>query len=143
MQDFLQMLIFVIIAVALIWFGFTLFAGRFSKLYSDHKFHAWLRDKPEKGTHPNETCPICSSRLNRGDLVKTLAFPSITGGKDRLMHIKGCAYCIDGYLERKCPVCGTELDITDVLVARIFERPGRKAHVHIAGCNKCRRSGKL
>jgi hypothetical protein len=29
------------------------------------------------------------------------------------------------------------------LVARIFERPNRRAHVHITGCNKCRRVGTI
>ena len=86
---------------------------------------------------------MCSSRLNKGDLVKTSAFPSITGGKDRLMHIRGCIYCVNGGMKRECPVCGASLSVSDVLVARIFERLHRKPHVHITGCNKCRRTGKI
>jgi hypothetical protein len=30
-----------------------------------------------------------------------------------------------------------------MLIARIFERPNRLSHVHILGCNKCRRYGTM
>ena len=139
MGDFLQVLAFVIIGVALLWFGFTMLMGHLAK----RRLDAASRPLPQKDPTDPQSCPICSSILKKGQLVKTLAFPSITGGKDRLMHIRGCIYCINGSLERKCPVCGISLDISDVLIARIFERPNRKPHVHITGCNKCRRTGKL
>jgi hypothetical protein len=139
MQEFLQLLAIVIAGVALLSFGFTLFIGQWAKMRSN------LDDKPqgEKSSSEFQACPICSKKKKKGDLVKTLAFPSITGGKDRLMHIRGCAYCINGGMNRNCPVCGVSLSLDDILVARIFERPNRRAHVHIIGCNKCRRVGKL
>ena len=141
MQDYLQILAFVIIGVALLSLGFTLFIGQWAKIRLKREE---MRQKPDKESSGDpQVCPICSSKLKKGDLVKTLAFPSITGGNDRLMHIRGCVYCINGDLKRKCPVCGKSLSITDILVARIFERPHRRAHVHITGCNKCRRAGKL
>ena len=140
MREYLQVLAFIIIGVVLLWFGFTLFIGQWTKFRLD----LGLSPKPNKASDDDpQACPICSSKLNKGDLVRTLAFPSITGGNDRLMHIRGCVYCINGDLPRKCPVCDTSLDVTDVLVARIFERPNRRPHVHITGCNKCRRTGKL
>jgi len=141
MQNYVQLLIFVIIGVALLSFGYTLFTGFWARM----RLNRSGLPRKSKGGSPDDpqSCPICSSKLKKGDLVKTLAFPSITGGKDRLMHIRGCAYCISGRLERYCPVCGTPLDLDDILVARIFERPNRRAHVHITGCNKCKRVGAI
>ena len=139
MREYIQILSFVIIGALLLWFGFTIFMGQWEKIRAGRKD----RSKEPGSPGDPQVCPICSTRLIRGDLVKTLAFPSITGGKDRLMHIRGCAYCIDGALRRRCPVCGTPISITDILVARIFEHPHRRAHVHIIGCNICRRVGKL
>ena len=88
-----------------------------------------------------QVCPVCSSKLEKGDLVQTLAFPSLTGGRDRLMHIRGCMYCIRGHLERTCPVCNSALGDRDILVARMFERYRRRPHVHVLGCSHCRRLG--
>ena len=130
---------FVIVGVALLSFGFTLFIGQWAKMRSNQDD----RPRGEKSSSEFQACPICSTKLKKGDLVKTLAFPSITGGKDRLMHVRGCAYCMNGGRERNCPVCGVSLSLEDILVARIFERPHRRAHVHIIGCNKCRRVGKI
>jgi len=140
MQEYVQLLVIVIVGVALLSFGFTLFIGQWAKMRSNRDN---LPRTNKDSSNDFQACPICSSKLKKGDLVKTLAFPSITGGKDRLMHIRGCAYCINGRLQRNCPICGASLALDDILVARIFERPGRRAHVHITGCNKCRRVGKL
>jgi hypothetical protein len=142
MLGFLQILALTIIGAALFWFGFNLFIGQWANIRSKH-FQLKQLMKGSASPDDPQACPICSSKLNKGDLVKTLAFPSITGGKDRLMHIRGCIYCVNGGLERECPVCGASLSITDILVARIFERPQRKPHVHITGCNKCRRTGRI
>ena len=141
MQDYLQLLALVIAGVALLSFGFTFFLGQLAKMHLERIDH--ISKQKQESSNDFQACPICSSKLKKGDLVKTLAFPSITGGKDRLMHVRGCAYCINGGLERHCPVCGAFLGLEDILVARIFERPNRRAHVHITGCNKCRRVGTI
>ena len=140
MQDYLQILAFVVIGITLLSFGFSLFVRQWAKIRASGED---LRKAREESSSDFQACPICSTKLIKGELVKTLAFPSITGGNDRLMHVRGCSHCINGALERKCPVCGTALGINDILVARIFERANRRAHVHITGCNKCRRTGKL
>jgi len=140
MQEYLQLLTFVIVGVALLSFGFSLFIRHWAKIRASSEL---LQKARQESSSDFQACPICSTKLIKGELVKTLAFPSITGGKDRLMHVRGCAHCINGELERTCPVCGAALDINDILVARIFERPHRRAHVHITGCNKCRRTGRL
>ncbi|MDR2480653.1 MAG: hypothetical protein LBD48_15250 [Treponema sp.] len=135
-------MVFVTTGVVLLWFGYSLLAGQFSG------FRLALRRRPRRRSRTGraspgdpQVCPICSSRLNRGELVKTLAFPSITGGRDRLMHIRGCIYCLDGDIERNCPVCGASLRDNDILVARMFERPHRRPHVHVIGCSRCKRTG--
>lgn len=40
--------------------------------------------------------------------------------------------------KRVCPVCEKELGAADYLVARLFERQGRKPHLHVLGCSRCR-----
>ena len=141
MREYVQILLFIIIGVALLWFGYSLLIGQLAGIRPGGKNQPQKRSgKGDSSPGEPQTCPICSSRL-MGDLVKTLAYPSITGGKDRLMHIRGCMYCIDGNLERYCPVCSAPLKDSEVLVARLFERHLRRSHVHVIGCNHCRRLG--
>jgi hypothetical protein len=30
--------------------------------------------------------------------------------------------------------------VRDILVARMFERPRRRSHVHVLGCSRCRKT---
>jgi hypothetical protein len=84
-------------------------------------------------------CPICLFKMESGEMVKTKAFPPLTpDSKDRLMHIQGCVYCMDGKRERICPVCGKTISVKDFLIARIFDRSIRRSHVHVLGCTQCR-----
>jgi hypothetical protein len=143
MQGFVQILIFATIGVALLWFGYSLLAKQLAGIRMTRKaLHRQVREgKGAASPGDPQVCPICSSKLEKGDLVQTLAFPSITGGRDRLMHIRGCMYCIAGNLERNCPVCDSTLADDEILVARMFERSFRRNHVHVLGCNHCRRLG--
>jgi hypothetical protein len=94
----------------------------------------------ESPSKDGQICPLCSSRLMKGDKLETTAFLSVTGGKDRIMHIKGCVYCLSGNAERFCPVCKEPLGNDDIVVARMFERgQERNSHVHILGCSQCRK----
>ena len=145
MQGYLQVLAFIIIGIALLWFGFNLFIGQWARLrvagreYNIRKHKEQrLRDGKAAPDDP-QACPLCSMKLYKGELIQTYAYPSITGGKDRLMHIKGCAFCIDGEVKRRCPVCRTSLHTNHFLIARIFERSHKRNHVHILGCCKCKR----
>ena len=140
MREYGQLLIFVIIGAFLLWFGYTLLMGQWAKLRPNLK-QKQPEKRPERGTATPgdpQVCPICSMPLDRGELVKTLVYPSITGGKDRLMHIQGCYYCLNDNYERFCPVCGKFLNESEFLVARMFERPLRHPHIHVLGCSKCR-----
>lgn len=140
----LQILIFVIMGIVLVWFGYSLFIRLFAELLPERKSKPrqaqFVKGTVLSGSGP-QVCPICSTRLNTGELVKTHAFPSITGGRDRLMHIRGCVYCINGGKERRCPVCGAVLLEEEILIARMFERLQRRSHIHVIGCSRCRRAG--
>ncbi|MDR0472617.1 MAG: hypothetical protein LBH43_02945 [Treponema sp.] len=133
MGNYIQVLIFVITGIILIWFLSAVFIRFFWKKARQKK------RKSEKADAPGapQTCPVCSAKLTGGDQVQTTAFPSMSGSKDRLMYIKGCVYCLTGNRKRSCPVCGEALDYDDFLAARIFERNFRHSHVHIQGCSRC------
>jgi len=140
MQENLQILILVILGAVLIWFGYVIFTDRRTKARRESA----PADEPETViSRPDDpqTCPVCGSKLTQGELVKTQTFPSLTGGRERLMHIQGCTRCIDGGLERYCPVCYAFLDTGDRLIARMFSRPLSRTHVHIMGCSRCKPSG--
>ena len=98
--------------------------------------------KKYKGTEDSGglmICPICLFKMDNSEMIKTTAFPPLTkDSKDRLMHIHGCVYCIDGKRERICPVCGKTIGVKEFLVARIFDRSVRRSHVHVLGCTQCR-----
>ena len=98
--------------------------------------------KKYKGTEDSGglmICPLCLFKMENSEMIKTTAFPPmIKGAKNRLMHIHGCVYCIDGKRERICPVCGKAIGVKDFLVARIFDRSIRRSHVHVLGCTQCR-----
>jgi len=145
MGAYIQILALVVAAIILLWLGYSLFLGPLSPFHS-----GWLPWKNRKKNENNkgepgdpQVCPLCSVKLYRGELVKSMAFPSITGGKDRLMYIRGCFSCLENNLPRKCPVCGNALNISDYLISRMFERPNNRNHVHVLGCNQCRKRGIL
>jgi hypothetical protein len=145
MGNWVQLFFLVITGVFFLWFGYSLFFG------TRNKGRAYLGNRQKKqGGSPGEgrlvsyagapkTCPLCSARLPPGQRVKSSAFPS-GGGKDRLMHIAGCVFCLEGDRPRICPVCGAQLSQEEILVARLFDKPGR-SHVHVLGCSHCRRPG--
>jgi hypothetical protein len=139
MGAFIQILALVVAGIVLLWIGYSLFFGRVSPFYPFffRKNQEKLKDKPGDP----QVCPICSMRLDKGDLVKTFAFPS-DGGIDRMMYIRGCISCLEHGVPRRCPICKKSMTLEDYLVARMFERPNRKNHVHVLGCNNCRGTGK-
>jgi hypothetical protein len=138
MAAVVQILFLTLAGVILLWFGFTLFfalPGGLSMPVSRRK----PRGKQPRGeSFPGapRTCPVCSAKLEKGERVKSSAFPSL-GGTDRLMHISGCVYCLEGDRRRVCPVCGAVLRGEEFLVARLFEKPVR-SHVHVLGCTRCK-----
>jgi predicted nucleic acid-binding Zn ribbon protein len=144
MDTLFQSLICSIIGVILLWFGYTLFC-RFRKdrqevvAYKSDGIRSRSQSGPqvESGKPGNpRVCPVCAAKLEHGERVKSDAFPGIPG-QGRLMHIWGCVYCLDGSRKRLCPVCGASIRTDQMLVARMFEKPGH-SHVHVLGCGHCR-----
>jgi len=70
MLGFLQILAFTIIGAVLLWFGFNLFVGQWARIRSKHDQLKRLRGAGS--VDDPQACPICSSRLNKGDLVREL-----------------------------------------------------------------------
>ena len=146
MKHILEVLIFVIIGVVLLWFGYTLFFSIGIPAWGGEGRSRRSRSRNRRGRKPRgermpgdpQTCPVCSAKLEDGELVKSSAFPSMNGGKDRFMHIKGCIYCLHGDRDRVCPVCGRVLRDNEILICRLFERFGRRSHVHVLGCSRCK-----
>ena len=141
MGIYLQVLPLVIAGLILLWIGYTIFLSPISPFYPGwFPWRDW-RKKPNIKGEPDDpqVCPVCSIRMERGELIKSIAYPSISGGRDRLMYIKGCYTCLNNRVKRQCPVCGSNLSLDDFLVSRMFERVERKNHVHVLGCNRCRR----
>ncbi|GHT56424.1 hypothetical protein FACS1894109_05320 [Spirochaetia bacterium] len=159
MDSYIHILILVVIGLLLLWIGYMLFLGGGRGEAGDGRGrdrdgkgrdnrngdHGTSAGKHKQGQEFSikegiagnpQVCPVCSAKLPKGELVKSSAFPSLNG-RDRLMHIRGCVYCIEGKRPRRCPVCGVTLKDDEYLISRIFERPGR-AHVHVIGCNRCR-----
>lgn len=141
MRQFLEVFIYIVSGIILFWFGYTLFIDiGIPALGLRPRKRRNIKPKAEGLPGDPQICPVCSAKLDRGELVSSVAFPSLNGGKDRFMHIKGCLYCIGGDRDRVCPVCGIMLKGTDLLISRFFERQGRRAHVHVLGCTQCRKS---
>jgi hypothetical protein len=146
MKQFFEVFVFLLIGVALLWFGYTLFftigipaLGGFGRRGYRRK---GLKPSGESTPGDPQTCPVCSAKLRPGELVSSSAFPSLNGGKDRFMHIRGCIYCLqENGRERFCPVCGTILSGNEILISRLYERPGQRSHVHVIGCSRCKKPG--
>jgi RNase P subunit RPR2 len=141
MGSYIQALALSIIGVFFLWFGFTLFfRNAFAGVAKTRRRRTPKRKTATGIPGAPRTCPVCSAVLARGERVKSTAYPSM-GGKDRLMHISGCTYCLEGDRVRSCPVCGAVLKPGDILVARMYDKPGR-SHVHVIGCSQCKKTGK-
>jgi len=118
-----------------------MFFGPMSPVYP---YLPWSKNKKSYSASKGKpgdpmVCPICSTRLLRGELVKTIAFATGVRSKDRLVHIKGCKICLEGDVSRRCPICKHKMFIKDYLVSRMFDRPERKNHIHVLGCNYCKK----
>ena len=137
MGDSIFIFLMITTSILLFWFGYYLFYGPPSPFYP---YMPWNKKKVLTGK-PGEAqvCPICSMALLKGDLIKTTAFAAGTHSTDRVMHIKGCYSCLENDLPRKCPVCRIKMSADDILISRLFERRFEKNHVHILGCNHCRK----
>lgn len=108
-----------------------------------------MADKSRDSFEVLRPCPLCGTMLRRGETVHSAVF---SGGRavstrsgsaarpaDYLTHIFGCPYCYPANAEhlRECPVCGKTVPEDGYVIARMFDKPGKK-HVHVLGCTVCR-----
>jgi len=134
----MHILLMIIFGIVLVWFGHFLFFGPPSPFYPNLP---WSKEKEFKGS-PGEAkvCPVCTMLMMKGDRLKTIVFPPRKSNDiDCIMHIKGCYSCLNNEVPRRCPVCKAKLNVDDFLLARMFKRPGKKNHVHVLGCNRCKK----
>ncbi len=107
-----------------------------------NKIQELEKREPER-EEESRPCPLCEKALQRGERVHSVIYSQ---GEDRLMNIYGCPWCYDKHpagsrpplRKRKCPSCGGPLKEGNFAIARVFERPGRKMHIHVLGCPSCR-----
>lgn len=148
-RTMLQMPYVVLVVAALVVIALVLALVRLGK--SDFSLLANRMARKSRETFEVlKPCPLCNTMLRRGETVHSVVF---SGGdaassrqddgrpRDYLAHIFGCPYCYPANAEhvRRCPVCRKDLSADGFVVARMFDKPGRK-HVHVLGCGRCRRS---
>jgi hypothetical protein len=138
MGKYIHIFLMIICGIILLWFGSFLFFGPPSPFYPSLP---WSKKRKFRGNPGDaKVCPVCSILMPKGDLLKTVVFPPKNPDSiDRIMHIKGCYSCLYKGVPRRCPICKTKMTVDDFLVARMFERPFSKNHVHVLGCNHCRK----
>jgi hypothetical protein len=125
MSSAIEILVLATIGVAFLSVWFVIFSHGSSR-----------KGKDEAAGGKSRSCPLCGSRLQAGENVKSFVFP---GKPDRIMHVFGCPYCLppSGSLKRICPACLREVPTDGYVIGRYFVGPGRK-HLHVLGCTGCR-----
>jgi len=143
MGSYIQILALIVSGIVFLWFGYSLFFGPLSFIFSKRLSLKKNEKKENYRGEPGDpqVCPVCSIKMGRGELVKTITFPSLSSNRDRLMYIRGCISCLENNVPRRCPICRIDLTLNDYLIARMFERPNNRSHVHVLGCNHCKKVG--
>ena len=101
--------------------------------------------QPAPGGPEAKTCPVCRCSLAAGERIKSVVYrDGVQHGEitEYTTHIFGCPHCYPANRRnpRICPVCRGAVNPDGHLVARMFERPGRKKHVRVLGCTACRKN---
>jgi len=142
MGDIIYLLMLTICGIVLLGLGYFMFFGKLSPIYPYLPWGTKAGSSDEPGK--SKSCPVCRYKLEKGELVKTFVYPTSSKNKDRMVHIRGCSRClVNNEIQRRCPVCKSSLLVEDYLVSRMFERAFSKNHVHVLGCNHCRKPRKL
>ncbi|MCM1320873.1 MAG: hypothetical protein NC041_01695 [Bacteroides sp.] len=129
------------LALVILFFAMRVF---FMRANSRRQKHA--RQTQSSQTKPpaksGAKCPLCNSPLGANDRLLSKVYPSANGSDQRCI-INGCPYCYPSETEnvrRECPVCRKHVPTDGYLISRMFIKPGRKRHVHIAGCSECHKN---
>jgi RNase P subunit RPR2 len=89
-----------------------------------------------------QKCPICDSPLFPGENIISKVYRPMNV-PDQLCTISGCPHCYPSTekgVSRICPVCHSSIPLSGYLTARLFNEKNNKKHVHILGCQNCRKS---
>ena len=112
--------------------------------------HAGRNHRKEQAYSPTEpkTCPVCRSTLKAGERIKSVVYrDGVQHGEitEYTTHVFGCPHCwpANGRNPRICPVCRGEINRDGHLIARMFERAGKKKHVRVLGCTACRTNRRI
>ena len=101
-----------------------------------------MADKSRDRFEVLRPCPLCGTMLRRGETVHSIVYSEGKRGRaeDSIAHMFGCPYCHPWNEEhqRECPVCHQTIPDGGYVIARMFEKPGKK-HVHVLGCTECRK----
>lgn len=137
MNAFLYFALF--LALVLIVFALSLFY-RWRMLQPGEKKAAreMRTQKKEDGTFEFVRCPVCNSPLAKDENLSSAVYRPMNV-PDQRMTVYGCPHCHpqpEPGVRRSCPVCGKTLAADGYLIARLFNKPGKK-HVIVTGCAHC------
>ena len=129
-------IIIVLLLVLLVMISFTLGSKRYKDVSQT--------PSPIQEHADTKPCPLCQRALTPGERVHSVVFNE---KEDRLMNIFGCSWCFDKHptgahsplRKRTCPSCKLNLPQGSYAIARVFERQGKKTHIHVLGCPTCRK----
>lgn len=114
-----------------------------------------MADRSRTGLQVMRPCPVCGTLITKGERVHTVVYSGTSvvrrsagsgdeAPQESLVHMFGCPYCYppSPSYPRTCPVCDATIPDDGYIVARMFEKNGRRKHVHVLGCTECRESAK-
>ncbi|QTQ17101.1 hypothetical protein [Treponema parvum] len=121
-----------VIIAALMYFG---------NIYKKPKFRSFSENIPRKII---SVCPLCQMSLHTGENLYSKVYRPMTV-PDQRCTVSGCPYCYPKCapnLKRICPVCHKAVPSNGYLIARLFNKPDGKKHVHVLGCTECFKNAK-
>ncbi|MCR5724656.1 MAG: hypothetical protein K6G80_06170 [Treponema sp.] len=128
-----------LIAVVIIGLALSLFNKWWKLSSNDSSPESQLRtQKGEDGKIEFVRCPVCNTPLAKNENLSSVVYHPMNV-PDQRMTIRGCPHCYPvaaPSIRRSCPVCGREVAADGYLIARLFNKPGKK-HVIVAGCARC------
>ncbi|MFP4508699.1 MAG: hypothetical protein ACLFNQ_01070 [Spirochaetaceae bacterium] len=129
-----------ILMVILLW---PALKGSPSATRSPHRARSKRANHPDGSGQRIRRCPVCHAQLSSGERIRSVVFSGGTAHREireHTTHIFGCPHCYphNNLNPRQCPVCEQTLSRDGYLIARMFQRPGKKDHVHVLGCTECR-----
>ncbi len=133
-MDYLLMgLAAVVIIAALLYF----------RNYAKKQTSAGKKYIKRTGNSGNVKCPVCGMFMGPGENLVSKVFTTNGQVNDQICYIYGCPHCFpkcEPGIKRLCPVCGKNVEPTQYLLARRFNKTkSGTPHVIVNGCGNCNR----